>query len=72
MQRAKKEARLQEKELIKAFEKTNQSTEREKKKLERELQKEKLRNVCHFHVECQILLFVSLITFNTIYTKSRK
>lgn len=41
---AKKEARLQEKELIKAFEKTNQSTEREKKKLERELQKEKLRN----------------------------
>ncbi|KAG6516883.1 hypothetical protein ZIOFF_020256 [Zingiber officinale] len=43
---AKKEARLQEKELIKAFEKTNQSAEKEKKKLERELQKEKLQNVC--------------------------
>ncbi|XP_042472628.1 chromatin assembly factor 1 subunit FAS1-like [Zingiber officinale] len=41
---AKKEARLQEKELIKAFEKTNQSAEKEKKKLERELQKEKLQN----------------------------
>ncbi|XP_074566494.1 chromatin assembly factor 1 subunit FSM [Curcuma longa] len=41
---AKKEARLQEKELIKSLEKINQSAEKEKKKLERELQKEKLRN----------------------------
>ncbi|WOL17908.1 hypothetical protein Cni_G26701 [Canna indica] len=41
---AEKEARLQEKELIKEIERSQQSSEKEKKKMERELQKEKLRS----------------------------